>query len=190
MHAAVFAAAIALSSLSTTHLPQQPGIQREGFWIAGGAAITSVGFGGDAADFDVGRESGLAVHGGAGYTVSPHVAVGGELDLWSKESDGNTATIWGASAVAYFFPSARRGWWLKAGVGVLVLDESDIGNRGSGVAIKLGAGHDFRLREHLFLAPYFQAIFSSGVEIAQEGSDTGFTENPNLIQGGVTLTWR
>ena len=161
-----------------------------GFWAGGGAALTSVGFGGDAADAGIEREGGLGLRGGAGYAFTDRLSAGGEANLWAKETDGSTATIWTLSAVAYFFPSPSRGWWLEGGLGVLVLDESDIGNRGSGIAVTAAVGHDFALGERWKLAPYFQAIFSGGVEIEQGGIGTGFTENPNLIQGGVAIFWR
>lgn len=163
---------------------------RQGIWGGAGFAIGSLGFGGDAGSRQVGRETGLAINGRAGYALTPRFSLGLDATLWAKESDGATAAAWLVSGMATFYPSASGDFWLEGGLGAVVLDESDIGNRGTGLALSAGVGYDIRIGESWGVAPFARATFSSGVEIEQGGRSTGFTENPDLLMFGATFAWR
>ncbi len=175
----------------------QPGLDtaaqdepRHGLWGGGGFAIASVGFGGDAGERSVDRETGAAFNGRAGFAVMPRLSVGIDATVWAKESDGATATVWVLAGMATFYPSASHAVWIEGGLGALVLDERDIGNRGSGVAINTGVGYDIGIGRSWVVSPFVRATISTGVEIEQAGSRTGFTENPNLLMFGATFAWR
>lgn len=171
---------------------QQAGDQepRRGFWIGFGAGITSVGFGGDAAAFDIERENGLSIHGRAAYALAPKLSLGMDGLLWIKESEGNTASVWTLMAVATFFPLDQAPLWLEGGAGVVRLDESDIGNVGTGAGFAGAVGYDFALGNEWVAAPFFRATFSTGVDIERNGEPAGFTENPQLLTFGVSFIWR
>lgn len=171
---------------------QEPSDQdpRHGFWLGFGAGITSVGFGGDAAAFDIERENGLSIQGRAAYALAPKVSVGVDGLLWIKESEGNTASVWTLMAVATFFPLDQAPLWIEGGAGVLRLDESDIGNVGTGAGFAGAVGYDFALSDNWVAAPFFRVTFSTGVDIEHNGEPAGFTENPQLLTFGVSFIWR
>lgn len=175
-----------------SRVPTQAGDQepRRGFWLGFGAGITSVGFGGDAAAFDIERENGLSIHGRAAYTLAPKLSLGMDGLLWAKESEGNTASVWTLMAVATFFPLDRAPLWLEGGAGLMRLDESDIGNVGTGAGFAGAVGYDLALGNDWVAAPFFRATFSTSVDIERNSEPAGFTENPQLLTFGVSFIWR
>lgn len=155
---------------------------REGFWfgIGGGAGRAEVTC--DACD-DEGGETGGSGYVKAGWTLSPRLLVGGELNVWTRrEALGDSdawLTMYNASATVTFYPSAAAGFFVKGGAGVAYLD-TDVERRGSTVTIDLGsgpgvlvgAGYDIRLGR-VALTPavnywrgHIGTIGGRGVEVA------------------------
>lgn len=93
---------------------QNPPSRRAGFW--GGFGFSYVRR--RATCTECGPQGGPGAPGGSlrfGYTVSRHLLLGIETDLWSQANYGRRA---GAKTIGVtWYPSARRGVFLKAGYG-------------------------------------------------------------------------
>jgi len=141
-----------------------PPSHRRGFWlgfgIGGGVNLTST--------LDDGSKAGFASLFRAGGTLSPKWLLGGETSGWSADvGDDDWAWRSNLSAIAIFYPSARRGLFFKAGPGVAFINESrsttvrvdgvDVTTSQSASEIGFGAtfgvGHDIRIGRKLSLVP-------------------------------------
>ncbi len=120
-------------------------VPREGFWFGVGAGAGRAEVTCDDCSDD-GAETGGSGYVKAGWTLNPHLLVGGELNVWTRrESRGDTdawLTMYNASATLTFYPSAVAGFFVKGGAGVAYLD-TDVERRGSTVTIDLGSGPGF-----------------------------------------------
>lgn len=153
---------------------------REGFWIGFGLGVGSL---------DV--ESGTTVQntGAVGYlklggTINENLLLGVELNGWFKKDGLFTLTHANVSAVAYFYPDAASGLYLKSGVGFSRF-EARLGGitapaTRNSAGVVLGVGYDVRLGEKLSITPLFN--FNTGI------SDVG-AGNTTVIEFGVGLSW-
>ena len=138
--ACALAAIVVLPSPATAQ-----SVPREGFWFGAGAGAGRADVTCDDCNDD-GAETGGSGYVKAGWTLNPHLLVGGELNVWTRrESRGDTdawLTMYNASATLTFYPSAVAGFFVKGGAGVAYLD-TDVERRGSTVTIDLGSGPGF-----------------------------------------------
>jgi len=116
-----------------------------------------------------------------GGTVNQQLLLGFESSGWVKEESGVTLSQGNGSAVAYFYPSAEGGFFIKGGLGLATL-RLDIagwgGNTETGFGLVGGLGYDARVGNNFSLSPYANFAFGS--------FDGGST---NVIQAGLGLTW-
>lgn len=191
--AAVFVLALGVGS------PQSAFAQtREGFWFgigvgAGQADVTCDDCAGST------TENGGSGYAKAGFTLNPHVLVGGELNVWTrrKDFDGTNAwfTMYNASATLTVYPSATAGFFVKGGAGVAYLD-TDIERRnstftidlGSGAGFLVGAGYDIRMGK-LALTPAVNYWFGNIGDLNSRGDRiaTGWTQHVVDVTIGVTF---
>jgi hypothetical protein len=163
-------------------LPDQSAAQsrpqtREGFFIGFGLGWGSLG----CSDCSGDRESGLSGYLKLGGTVNDRLLLGFESNGWTKEESGVRLSQGNASAVAYFYPEAESGLFLKGGLGLSTLDLniSELGGVSeTGFGLVAGAGYDARVGDNFSLTPYANFVYGS--------FDGGST---NVFQAGLGLTW-
>ena len=141
---------------------------REGFWIG-------FGFGGGSLGVDGGtdRDSGVGGYLKLGGTLSERFLLGAETNQWVKEESGVSVNHSNLSAVAYFYPSATGGFFLKGGLGVsrLSVKVSGISASEDGGGAVLGLGFDARVGDNWSITPALN--FNAG---ALDGGNTSVTE--------------
>jgi hypothetical protein len=135
---------------------------REGFWISGGLGYGSLDIGCDGCESD--RESGMTALLAMGGTWSRNLLVGGQIEGWRKEVDGVDIVFGHVSGVAYWYPQATGGFFVKGGVGIGSLS-ADAGTQGeesdTGIALHAGAGYDIRLGRNFSLTPTAGVFWAS-----------------------------
>jgi len=130
---------------------------REGFLFGIGGGIGSAEASCDqCGDDEDDRRNGLAGNVRAGWFLTPHLLLGGELNVWARREDVAGAESWlymyNASATVTLYPSATSGFFLKGGAGVAYLDtDLEVADRvyelelGRGPGWVVGAGYDIPL---------------------------------------------
>lgn len=150
---------------------------REGFFMGIGLGWASLG----CSDCGGEREPGASGYLKLGGTVSPRLLLGFELDAWTREENGVMLSQGNASAVAFFYPRAEGGFFLKAGFGLSTLDlgVSEFGRDSpAGLGLTAGAGVDLRVGTNVSLTPFANVLYGQ--------YDEGST---NLLQAGLGLSW-
>lgn len=142
--------------------------QRSGFWFNGG-----LGWGSFGCDGCQEREGGSILTLGAGGTLSQSVIVGGSIDGWSKEVNGNRLTASTLLGTIRFYPSETGGFFLRGGLGfgTVEVELQNVTVTDDGGALLLGAGWDFRISDSVSLTP-----FLNGVGVSTDGSDFSFSQ--------------
>jgi hypothetical protein len=110
------------------------------------------------------RESGVTGFIGLGGTPSRNLLVGGEVEAWSKEVDGVDIVFGHVSGVAYWYPQATGGFFVKGGIGIgtFSVDAGPLGDESdNGVALHAGAGYDIRLGRNFSLTPTAGVFWAS-----------------------------
>lgn len=131
-----------------------------GFWISfglGGGWNTT-----ENADGEVQPGGGAYLR--MGGTTSQKLLLGGEAIGWAREEGNSTLSRGNAAFTALFYP-ARRGLYLKGGVGVasVSLEESSgaitVTETHGGFGATVGVGYDLRLGRNFFLSPNVDFLF-------------------------------
>jgi hypothetical protein len=128
---------------------------REGFYFGLGGGIGSATASCDQCDDDD-RKNGGAGYVKAGWALNPHVAIGGELNVWAHREDAADGDAWlymyNASATITLYPSATSGFFVKGGAGVAYLDtDLEVSDRvfelelGRGPGFVAGIGYDIQV---------------------------------------------
>lgn len=138
---------------------------REGFWFGAGGGYGSAHASCDACDHS-GRESSGVLYLKAGWTLTPRLLLGGELNTWAKDameiapSVTTALRISSLTAIATFYPRASTRLFIKGGVGAALLDaEFTVAQTaiapglGSGLGLVSGAGYDIALTERVSVTP-------------------------------------
>ncbi len=147
----------------------------EGFWGGFGFGAGSLGI-----DGGTGRDTGVMGYLKLGGTINERFLLGMESNAWTKDETGVRVTHTNTSAVAYFYPSATSGLFLKGGLGwsrlsVEVLGISVAENGGGAV---LGLGYDVLVGDNWSITPVLN--FNGG---AFNGGNT------NISEIGVGVSW-
>jgi len=173
---------------------------RHGFWlgfgIGGGPNLTST--------LDDGSPGGFAGDFRLGGTLTPKWLLGGESTSWMRDVAENT-WAWRSnfSAIAMFYPSASGGWFIKAGPGIAVINQSSsVSTQVDGVDITTavsateigfggtaGIGYDLRIGRNLYLVPevtYLLQAFSGRVTNTPLGEIPGTN---SILVFTLGLTW-
>jgi hypothetical protein len=148
---------------------------RDGFWIGFGLGGGSLSID-DADDREAGGVGFLKMGG----TINEKFLIGGESNVWLKEVDGVTITSSNFSAVAYFYPSATSGFFLKGGIGWarLALESGGVTLATNGGGAVFGIGYDWRVGDNVSVNPVLN--FSAA---SYDGGNTNVTE----LAVGVTF---
>jgi len=169
--ALVVAFALVLPATAAAQNPQT----RQGFWFNGG-----IGFGSAGCDGCDGRETAPTLTLTFGGTISPKFLLGASLDGWSKSEDGATLTVGTLLARMRFYPSARGGFFLTAGLGMgtVTAELSGLGSDSeTGTGVLIGLGYDIRVGKNVSLTPFWNGF-------ATHTSNTDF----NVGQLGLSVT--
>jgi len=191
----VIATLLACSRLTEAQATGWPNTRR-GFWIGFGMGDGSARI--DCTFFcDSGRRDAVSGVIGSGFTLSPHVLVGGEATGWLSRSISRNG-IWTASAVVLWYPSRTGASYLKLGIGWLsyraypeVADAT--GLLADAPSATLGAGYEVRVGPRVSLVPWINVVASTRVTLDYR---LGFSEPPplpptvrfNVVQAGLGVT--
>lgn len=140
-------------------IPIVPGVAgaqtRQGFYFGLGGGIGSATASCDQCGDDD-RKNGGSGFVTAGWALNPHVAIGGELNVWARREDVADSDQWlymyNASATVTLYPSATSGFFVKGGAGVAYLDtDLEVVDRvfelelGRGPGFVAGVGYDIQV---------------------------------------------
>lgn len=183
------ASAVAQTSRSTA--AQQQAARGDGLWFGGGLGTGWTHVGCDICEADRGRDfSGFL---GVGGRFGSRVLIGAEASGWLHGGEDNDESLWGVSAVAYWFRATRRGLYWKTGVGLLSYRNDD-GNdvlSSNAIGLQLGAGYAIPIRPRIALAPYVTLHWATlGSEVKFNGASILDHANLSLIQLGVGVLRR
>jgi hypothetical protein len=168
------AAALLVSGAAPTVAQANPQT-RDGFWIGFGVGSGSLG-----CDDCGSRESAGSGYLKMGGTINQQLLIGGQIDGWSKSTNGATLTFANVAAVVYFYPWVDGGLYLMGGVGgsSIKVDVGQFSNQTNGTGYTVGLGYDWRVAKSFALTPYVTVIgghFDGG--------------NANMYHLGLGFTW-
>ncbi len=128
-----------------------------------------------------------------GGQLLPGLVIGAEANGWMKGENDVDERMWGATAVAYWYPNRRGGLYWKGGLGLLshrTEDDQDVFGT-TAFAVQLGAGYELGLGSRVYLAPYANVSATPfGGTLKFNGAEILDDANLVLIQLGVGLTRR
>ena len=185
-----YVAALAFLAAFAAPLSAQHAQTRQGFWIGFGVGAGSADISCDGCDVD--RETSWSGHFRLGGTLRPNLLLGAESDGWTRDDDGVQTTIGFLSGVAYFYPTATNGLWLKGGLGIATFEATDDIDEitTTGIGLSAGVGYDFRMTPNFSLTPYLSLLQQVSGEAEVNGLDTGESAKVNVIQLGLGFTWQ
>ncbi len=159
---------------------------RSGFWAGAGLGFGSLQLScrGCASSPRSNALSGFVKLGG---TISGHLRLGGETDLWVRSST-TTKVAGNTSATAYYYPAPASGLFLRAGLGIAYYQEKNVSNAAIGVGFVVGAGYDFPIGPHASLTPVANFNWGAPGDV-QGGLATLPGVKQNLLQLALGITW-
>jgi hypothetical protein len=175
---------------------------RQGIWIGvgvgGGSAQTNCSYPICGSD----RLGGTSGYIGLGGTLSPHVRLGGETNVWVRSNGFGTDVIEFVSLVGQWYPSRTGASYLKVGLGAMRLNSSNGGvadirsYKADAPSATLGIGYELNVHSRVSLVPWINVFATSSVALDYH---LGFinldppTSPPhisiNFVQAGLGLTW-
>ena len=166
--------------------------EREGFWFGFGGGYGSAVSACESCDQE--REGAFAGSVRLGGTLSPHLLLGVETNVWTRTRNETRLSLGIAAGTLTFYPSATGGFFLKGGVGMAFrsVDIDRSGFEASASWTKLGflagIGVDIRLGDNVSLTP--SVHFHTGTEdddLVAGGSEVDWHENVVSFQLGLTF---
>jgi hypothetical protein len=169
--------------------------ERHGLWLTLGAGAGWEEFRFDNPPDWSAKQRAPALWFALGGTVSPHLRLGGEANVWVHEhfdqaSGFNvTETLAAGLLTGQFYPARNLGLFLKGGLGISRSGSDVEGPGGSvgetGFAFLGGVGYEIKLGRNIFLSPLASVMYhSSGDRDAPEGN---LHERVFLVGVGLTF---
>jgi len=175
---------------------------RQGFWIGlgvgGGSSQTNCNYPICSSD----RLGGASGYISLGGTLSSHVRLGGETNVWVRSNGFGTDMIGFASLVAQWFPSRTRASYLKVGLGAMRLSSSNGGvaditsYTADAPGATIGVGYELSVHSRVSQVLWINVLGSSTAALDYH---LGFinldppTSPPdvsiNLVQAGLAVAW-
>jgi hypothetical protein len=175
---------------------------RHGMWIGvgvgGGSVPTNCSYPICASD----RLGGPSGYIGLGGTLSPHVRLGGETNVWLRGNGFGTDAIEFVLLVGQWYPSRTGASYLKVGLGAMHLNSSNGGvadvtsYKANAPSATLGVEYELSAHSRVSLVPWINIFATSSVALDYH---LGFiyldppTSPPsisiNLVEAGLGLTW-
>ena len=167
---------------------------REGFWFGFAGGYGSAVSACESCEHE--REGAFAGSVKLGGTLSQHLLLGVETNVWTRKRDDTRLSLGIAAGTLTFYPSATSGFFLKGGVGMsfrsVEIDRSGFEASASwtDLGFLAGIGVDIPLGDNVSLTPSVQ--FHTGTEdddIVADGGlgDAGWTENVVSFRLGLTF---
>jgi len=166
----------------------------QGFWAGfgfgyGSAVVSCDGCG--ASD----RQGGATMFLAMGGTVNQKLLLGGELNGWGKWGsavDDGGLILGNTSFVAYFYPGATSGLFVKGGVGMasyISIDSSGTTTTGSGLGGLIGIGYDIPVGGTVSLTPVANFRFGNIGTIKNDDASFPIGLDQNVFELGLGITW-
>ncbi|HMU60789.1 MAG TPA: hypothetical protein PKA66_03330 [Gemmatimonadales bacterium] len=185
---------LALAFGATGRAAAQGAQAHEGFWIGfgfgyGSAEVSCNGCG--ASD----RQGGAAMFLAMGGTVSQKLLLGGELNGWGKWGsavDDGGLILGNTSFVAYYYPGATSGLFIKGGIGLasyVSIDSSGTTTSGNGFGGVVGVGYDIPVGRTVSLTPVASFRFGSIGTISNDAASFPVGLDQNVVDVGLGITW-
>jgi hypothetical protein len=169
---------------------------RPGMWLGGGLGL---GWARVNCRFcDANRGQSLSGYAQVGARISDRVLLGGEIAGWLRNADPsqsrNADELMAAfSVVTYWYPSARKPYYLKAGLGMITYRIDDGTDRltSSALGPQIGAGWDLPVGARFSFIPYVNLLFAStGAQLKFNGAPFLDGASLELFQIGLGLARR
>jgi hypothetical protein len=190
MRAPAIAVLLALTSMASV-AAQRRSDSGGGLWYSIGVAP---GWARVTCDICAGhRRTGISAFLGVGGSASRSLRIGGELAGWREQSGGVTQTLMSVGATAYWYPNARRRFYLHGGVGLVLhraADGTDVVTS-SGIGPELGVGYEYAVSRNWRLAPF--AHYTVGVfggDVNFNGGTAASSATVSFLQVGASLIHR
>ncbi|HTH64772.1 MAG TPA: outer membrane beta-barrel protein [Gemmatimonadales bacterium] len=167
---------------------QKPQI-RKGFWIGFGFGYGSSNVSCDGCGSS-NRESGATGFLKMGGTLSEKVLLGGEVNAWTKSTNGVTADLGNVSFAAYYYPQPKSGFFVKGGVGFATTRLHNSGSAdANGFGFVAGLGYDIRVGTNISITPVGNFYFGSDGDLKESGTtlETGWKHNVYEFGLGITF---
>lgn len=186
---------VSLAVLALAHPPhlsaqaaEGPAAPRSGAWLGLGVGLGSSSLSCQICVSD--RRSGTSAMLKAGFTLSPSIRLGAEAAGWARFDDVDQL-LWTLTPAAYFYPSPRRGLFLKAGPSVSFFsardDDTEVGTTSFG--LQLGVGYEFPVSTSAQLAPYLDFTATSFGSLTSGEQEITGGAGVTLIHLGVGVTF-
>jgi hypothetical protein len=182
------ALAAALLLVFTTSLAAQRVGDRRGIWLGAGLGMGSARL--SCTVCRENRDGGTSGYLRAGATVSKRLLLGLEATAWYK-SQGDVDQLLGSlQAVAFLYPRATSGFYLKTGIGLSNYSAKDSDDKVSSQALagQIGVGYEVAMSRSLSIVPYANFLASTGGDVRFNDTISGISAKTSLIQIGVGLT--
>ena len=171
-------------------LSAQGGSERQGTWFGFGLGTGWTHVTCELCDAD--RQRALSGNVKFGFTLSPSVLLGAEVNGWFQSEENIDELLGSFSGVVYWYPLSRGHLQLKGGLAVLKYRISDEDNLITTTAFgpELGAAYEIRITRQVSLDPYLHAIITpSTAELRSEGTRVIGGVGLSLLQLSLALTW-
>jgi hypothetical protein len=153
---------VAIVLLAGTATPAAAQESRDGFWI-------SLGAGGGwnlARNIADETRAGLAGYVRMGWSIDPHILLGGEAIFWGREQSAQLFTRGNVALTGLYYPVARQGLFLKLSMGMAFLDyfptsDSTLIAWERGFGSNIALGYDVRIGRSVFITPNVDFVWQS-----------------------------
>jgi hypothetical protein len=126
-----------------------------------------------------------------GTAVSQNLLLGVEANGWRKRSSGVTENLGNVSAVAYLYPWARGGLFVKGGGGLSTYIASGPGPdlTGTGWGLIAGVGYDLRVARNISLTPVANIYYGHLGSLVLGGNPVESGWQQNIVDVGLGITF-
>ena len=175
---------------ATVHA-QHPQV-RNGFWIGFGFGYGSAKPSCDGCGTFDSRGS-YTGHFRLGGVLSPHLLLGGDVDVWTKSESGTTLSLGNVTASLYYYPVTTSGLFFKGGVGGAAFNGEVSGTvtttaDGAGFGFTFGAGYDVRLGRNISITPVANFLWGRVGDVKSGSSVIATGWKQTIIEFGLDLT--
>ena len=171
--------------------------RHRGFSIGGGLGYAGTKLSCALCGEEGSRIGGVSGYLRVGYSVTPAFLLGAEVDAWggsaapeAGDADSTTAGRFMGSAMAmgYWYPSARMGLYLKAGVGAVYyrVDGDFLTVRTFGGTV--GAGFEVPVKDNVSVVPFLNYLDSAEGGLKLNGEDINYNGSISMWQLGIGVT--
>jgi hypothetical protein len=190
--------AVGLVVVSSSVLAQNRG--SGGVWLGGGVGIGSAALSCNICNGPLAqRQTVTSAQLRVGGTASRQILFGLEANGWRKTNveEEVTQTFVGIGGVLYWYPSPRKNYYIKAGLGPVIYratdanvgpdEEAEAAVESTAFGGHFGFGYDLRVADNILFVPFFNFTGTLYSNLSSDGQQLT-RANPTLIQVGLGLT--